>query len=148
VASPSLSAPSSTVSASLSSLSDPALGPPPSSAAAARDAAEVGFELFLALLKMDPTGFLGSGSANEAFLLGMMMGPSSVLDSSDAESASLSRRPESLDILRRWMAPGLGSSTTTVVSARARPLESIVNLTDVRVRGPPDSGIDVRLDRR
>jgi hypothetical protein len=103
--------------------------------------------LFLTLLKMDPTGFLGSGSANDEFLLGIMIGSSSVVDSSDSESTILSLRPESRDALRRWMPPGLDSSTTTVVSARARPLESIVNFTDVLVRGP-DSGIEVRLERR
>jgi len=147
VASPSLSATSSsTVSASLSSLGDTAIGPPSSIAAIARDAPSlwVCFALFLVLPKMDPTGFLGSGRAKEAFLLGMMMGSSSV--ASDSESTSL--RPESCDTLRRWMLPGLDSSMSTVVSARARPFESMVNFTDVRVRGPPDSGIEVKLDRR
>src|SRR5437762_9214315 len=44
------------------------------------------------------------------------------------------------------MLSGVDSSTTSVFSARALPRASIVNLTDVRVRGKDVSGIDVRLD--
>lgn len=84
---------------------------------------------------MEPTGLKGSGRAKDALKelvrLGIIMGSSSVDESSPDEKPS-SRSP-----------------CRIVVSARARPRESIVNLTDVRVRGcGAVSGIDARPDSR
>jgi hypothetical protein len=99
---------------------------------------------------MAPEGLRGSGRAKDVLRLGMMMGSSSEEDSSYSErdSKDCSRRRGGMPRGGRPWATGTrqGSSTTTVVSARARPLASMVNLTEVRVRWAVASGMEVRLE--
>jgi hypothetical protein len=95
-------------------------------------------------------GLLGSGSAKDAFLLGIMIRPSSSEDSSSPdEFQSLLAGLVSFLLLT---ALGVGSSSSlsasVVVSARARPCESIVNFTDVFIFGVMVSGMELRLDKR
>ncbi|CCF45614.1 hypothetical protein CH063_00567 [Colletotrichum higginsianum] len=79
----------------------------------------------------------------------MMIGSSSVEDSSSSDSQLLSLRGISRATAGfRCGLSDLESSVTTVVSALALPFESMVNLTAVRMRGVAASGIDVRLERR
>src|SRR4051812_23734459 len=93
-------------------------------------------------------GFRGSGSANDAFLLGRMIGSSSVDDDSSSDEYHCCRRGAEYELCR-LATPGDGSSgTDTVVSTRARPFASIVNFACVLGRGGAVSGIEDRLDRR
>lgn len=84
---------------------------------------------------MDPTGFRGSGSANEALKEfvreGMMMGSSSS-DSSSEEASQVERDGRSLLLLllgRLWV---MLLCPIMVVSALARPRASMVNRTGAR----------------
>jgi hypothetical protein len=94
-------------------------------------------------------GFRGSGRANDVFLLGIMIGSSSVDEESSSDESHCCCRGATEYELCRLTALGNGSSTTTtVVSTRARPLESIVNFACVLICGPDASGIEERLDKR
>jgi len=88
---------------------------------------------------------------NEELRLGIMMGSSSEDESSSPDAQLL----EGLRFFRDESDARGGRSlfvplptTTVVVSARALPLESMVNLTSVLVRGLADSGIEARLERQ
>lgn len=93
---------------------------------------------------LPPIGVM-SLSLKDTFLLGIMMGSSSVQESS-------SRSPP--DVLqcrsRADSDEGISSYTTRVVSTLALPLASMVKLACVRVRdtGGMFSGIEERLDNR
>lgn len=103
--------------------------------------------------KMDPTGLRGSGSTNEALnellRLGMMIGSSSVEESSSDESQLRLAETSRELLLRGRPLRGPDPSPTMVVSALARPWASMVNRTEVCGRYWGDvSGIDARLDNR
>ncbi len=81
--------------------------------------------------------------------LGMMMGSSSVEESSSSDEFHCRFRTMGwmLCLFRRLEAV-VSSSTTSVVSTLALPSASMVNLAWVLVRGPSLSGIEDRLDSR
>lgn len=84
------------------------------------------------------------------FRLGIIIGSSSVEESSSSEDAQLFPFPLLRFSFRLRTAVGVVSSSSTtivVVSARARPLESIVNLTEVCVLGGV-SGMELKLGSR
>ena len=102
---------------------------------------------------MEPTGFRGSGSANEALnellRLGMMIGSSSVESSSSDEGKFRLADTSRELLLRGSLLSTEAPSPTTVVSALALPWASMVNRTDVRGRCWGDvSGIAARLEIR
>jgi hypothetical protein len=72
------------------------------------------------------------------FRLGRIIGSSSLEYPECGESQS------SLGMLDEPLLSVLGSSAMILVSARARPLASMLKVTDVRVPGT-DSGIELRL---
>jgi hypothetical protein len=83
------------------------------------------------------------------FLLGMMIGSSS--DEESSSSSEEAQRCRDRDwALWRWRTFGVASSSSTiiVVSTRARPLASIINVACVLVRGPVVSGIEDKLGNR
>jgi hypothetical protein len=78
-----------------------------------------------------------------------MMGSSSVDESSSSSDEFHCWRLVTEYELCRLDAVGEGSSTTTtVVSTRARPLASIMKVACVLISGPVASGIEDRLDSR
>jgi hypothetical protein len=102
--------------------------------------------------KIEPTGLRGSGSANEwneLWRLGMMMGSSSE-DSSSSENCQLARLLRLWVLWLREIGLSISSSVFVIVdSARARPWESIVNLTEARALGCGKvSGIEASSVRR
>jgi hypothetical protein len=78
-----------------------------------------------------------------------MMGSSSVDDESSSSDVCHCCRLVTEYELCRLDALGEGSSTTTtVVSTRARPLASIMKVACVLISGPDVSGIEDRLESR
>ena len=101
---------------------------------------------------MEPTGFRGSGRANDAakelLRLGIIMGSSSVDSSSDSPHLLLNERSLELWLLEIPFAVS-ESSANNVVSARALPCASMVKRTEARRwarRGA--SGIEASPERR
>ncbi len=97
----------------------------------------------------EPDGLSGSGRAKDVFRLGMIMGSSSVEESSSSDESQRALCNGLTVDLRRALAGAPGSSScSSDVSTRALPFASMVNLTEDRGWEPPPSGMDVRLESR